>query len=138
MDQTINQFVTESQELTPAERAQVVARLRNFIGRAVRPVANGVKMNDATIQATIAAVEALDAPAATNDQPAPAAQPAPANVAICKVDPRNFARGVKYAKTFGGRFDGQTKTWIIPLEREQVRASLTAAAAYGLIVVEGL
>ena len=48
-----------------------------------------------------------------------------------RVNPRDFARGVKYAKAFGGRFDGRTKLWTIPADRPE----LGALAAYGLILV---
>lgn len=48
-----------------------------------------------------------------------------------RVDARSFARGVKYAKQFGGRFDPASKTWLIPAERPE----LSALGAYGLIRV---
>lgn len=51
-----------------------------------------------------------------------------------RVDGKNFARGVKYAKQFGGQYDGSSKTWSLPAT-ERVINSLRAASAYGLIVV---
>lgn len=52
-------------------------------------------------------------------------------VEIIKSD---FNRGLKYAKTFGGTYNPTSKTWTLPLT-DQVRASLSAASAYGLRVV---
>ena len=46
---------------------------------------------------------------------------------------RNFAKGVKYAKRFGGRFDPATKTWQIPADRPEVKN----LAAYYLRPVGG-
>ena len=37
-----------------------------------------------------------------------------------KVDSKNFAKGVKYAKAFGGRFDHTSKTWAIPASRPEL------------------
>jgi hypothetical protein len=48
------------------------------------------------------------------------------------VDKANFAKGVKYAKQFGGTFDGATKTWTIPANRPE----LGNLRAYGLIRAE--
>lgn len=48
-----------------------------------------------------------------------------------RVNQRDFARGVKYAKAFGGQFDGVSKTWRIPAERPE----LGNLAAYGLALV---
>lgn len=31
----------------------------------------------------------------------------------CKIDPKDFARGVRQAKSLGGTFDARTKLWTI-------------------------
>lgn len=54
-----------------------------------------------------------------------------------RVDPGNFDKGVKYARMFGGTFDGATKTWLIPTHRNGVENnSLRTPRSYGLIPVE--
>jgi hypothetical protein len=53
-----------------------------------------------------------------------------------KVSQKNFAKGVKYAKTFGGKYDGGSKTWTIPTHRNGVyNNACNALGNYGLIEV---
>lgn len=53
-----------------------------------------------------------------------------------RVNPNNFAKGVKYAKEFGGRFDPTSKTWAIPTHRNGVyNNACNALNLYSLIVV---
>lgn len=35
-----------------------------------------------------------------------------------KIDPRNFAKGLKEAKRFGGRYNAADKTWAIALDAD--------------------
>lgn len=128
----VAQFVAQAQTATPDERKVVIERLSRFVGRSERMTYKGHKMSDEALQAAIDQITAMDAP-----QAEPEVEQARPGVAICRVDPKNFAKGVKYAKQFGGTFDPTSKTWRIPLDREIVRDSLTAARAYGLILVEG-
>lgn len=53
-----------------------------------------------------------------------------------KVGQKNFAKGVKYAKSFGGTFDPANKTWTIPTHRNGIyNNACNALGNYGLIVV---
>lgn len=55
-----------------------------------------------------------------------------------RVSSSNFAKGVKYAKQFGGKFNPTTKTWTIPTHRNGIyNNALNAPGLYGLIVVSG-
>ena len=56
-----------------------------------------------------------------------------------QVKSNDFARGLRYAKSFGGTFNRETKLWTIDLGRqiENVNNSLRAPGAYGLVIVEG-
>jgi len=49
------------------------------------------------------------------------------------VSKNNFSTGLKYAKQLGGKFDGATKTWILPAT-ETVRNHLRVAGVYGLVI----
>lgn len=51
--------------------------------------------------------------------------------ATVRVDARTFERGVRFAKAFGGQYDGVSKTWAIPSDRPE----LANLSAYGLILV---
>lgn len=54
-----------------------------------------------------------------------------------KVNPNNFAKGVKYAKEFGGKFNPATKTWTIPTHRNGIyNNACNALHLYGLVVVK--
>ncbi|GEM_PF-6247138 len=55
-------------------------------------------------------------------------------VTVEVVKGRNFSKGVKYAKRFGGRFDSATKTWQIPADKLPPTKAL---AVYGLRLVAG-
>lgn len=58
------------------------------------------------------------------------------NTITVKISSDNFAKGVKYAKQFGGKYDPMMKTWTIPTHRNGVyNNSLNAPGLYGLIVV---
>ena len=73
---------------------------------------------------------------------APAPQPATATatatpagtvrVRIAARDQRGFSKAVADAKRAGGKFDPQTKTWLIPASASQ----LGAASAYGWAIVK--
>lgn len=55
---------------------------------------------------------------------------------VYELDKKNFQRGLKYAKQFGGKYDPETKTWIITTTEGTVADnSLRAPRAYGLIPV---
>lgn len=43
----------------------------------------------------------------------------------------NFARGPKYARNMGGRYNPSTKTWTVPADAPE----LGAIGAYGLAIV---
>jgi hypothetical protein len=49
-----------------------------------------------------------------------------------KLSQSHFAKGLKYAKQVGGRFNTDTKTWAIPASRPE----LGAASAYGWVIVQ--
>lgn len=101
---------------------------KSYVAQAKAMLATGETQGQTveTVEAIIAAVEAIDAPV---DAPAPVVPPA--NTVRVSVDKANFAKGVKYAKQFGGRFDGDTKTWLIPASRPE----LGNIRAYGLVRV---
>jgi hypothetical protein len=46
----------------------------------------------------------------------------------------NFAKGPRYARQIGARFDGATKTWTVHLS-DRNRPTLRAPGAYGLKIV---
>ena len=49
---------------------------------------------------------------------------------------KNFTKGLKYAKKFGGKYNPQSKTWTIPTHRNNIyNTSLNAPQLYGLIPV---
>lgn len=53
-----------------------------------------------------------------------------------KISSKNFDKGVKYAKQFGGKYDGQSKTWTIPTHRNGIyNNACNALGNYGLIEV---
>lgn len=53
-----------------------------------------------------------------------------------KVSQKNFDKGVKYAKQFGGKFNPETKTWDIPTHRNgHYNNACNALGNYGLIEV---
>lgn len=54
------------------------------------------------------------------------------NTVTVKISPKNFAKGVSYAKKFGGKYDPTTKTWAISGDRPE----LGNLGAYYLIRVE--
>ena len=49
-----------------------------------------------------------------------------------RIHPNNFAKGVAFAKRYGGKYNGSTKTWSIPASRHE----LNAPSAYGWILVK--
>lgn len=51
-----------------------------------------------------------------------------------RISNNNFAKGVKYAKQVGGKFDGSSKTWNLP-DTQRVNDMLNAPASYGWVVV---
>lgn len=61
------------------------------------------------------------------------------DVIIVRIAKANFQKGLKYAKTFGGKYNPENKTWTIPLYQNGVRNNaLNAPQLYGLIpVIEG-
>jgi hypothetical protein len=52
-----------------------------------------------------------------------------------KIVKSDFQRGLKYAKTFGGTYNPESKTWTLPLT-QRVEDSMRAARAYGLEIVK--
>lgn len=52
------------------------------------------------------------------------------------ISKKNFDKGLKYAKSFGGKYDADSKTWTIPTHRNGVyNNACNALGNYGLIVV---
>ena len=52
------------------------------------------------------------------------------------ISKKNFDKGLKYAKTFGGTYNASDKTWTIPTHRNGVyNNACNALGNYGLIVV---
>ncbi len=53
-----------------------------------------------------------------------------------KVNSKNFDKGVKYAKQFGGKYNAETKTWDIPTHRNgHYNNACNALGNYGLIEI---
>ena len=114
----VAKIVEQASKVYPEQRASYVAQAKAMLAKGETQ-----GQTVATVEAIIAAVEAIDAPV----PPAPVVTPA--NRVRVTVDKANFAKGVKYAKQFGGTFDRETKTWLIP----DTRPELGNLRAYGLI-----
>lgn len=52
-----------------------------------------------------------------------------------RISNNNFAKGIKYAKQVGGKFDPATKTWSLP-DTQRVADMLNAPGAYGWVVAK--
>ena len=58
------------------------------------------------------------------------------NTITVSISKKNFDKGLKYAKTFGGTYNASDKTWTIPTHRKGVyNNACNALVKYGLIVV---
>ena len=58
------------------------------------------------------------------------------NTITVSISKKNFDKGLKYAKTFGGTYNASDKTWTIPTHRNGVyNNACNALGNYGLIVV---
>jgi len=52
------------------------------------------------------------------------------------ISKKDFGKGLKYAKSFGGKYDSATKTWTIPTHRNgHYNNACNALGNYGLIEV---
>lgn len=60
-----------------------------------------------------------------------------ATVTVKILDGKQFSTGLRYARQYGGRFDGRDKTWTMPLT-QSVANMLNAPANYGWRVVSRL
>jgi hypothetical protein len=56
-------------------------------------------------------------------------------MATIRISSNNFAKGIKYAKQVGGKFDSMSKTWTLP-DTQRVADMLNAPGAYGWVVAK--
>lgn len=125
----IEQFRASIGTATPLQRQSMLDSLRP--GGSVERMKGAPRREVLDEMARI--LREYDAP---TPQPATATAPAtPAGtvrVRIAARDQRGFSKAVADAKRVGGKFDPQTKTWLIPADSN----FLNAAGAYGWAIVK--